>query len=364
MAKDYYAILGVSKTASDDEIKKAFRRLAHEHHPDKGGDPLKFKDVNEAYQILSDKQKRGTYDRFGSGAFENGGGGPGFGGFPGGGFGGFDFNNVHFDASNMGDLGDILGEMFGFAGGMGGARPKRGRNIEIDIELSFREAIFGTDKSVKLYRQTKCSTCKGDGAEPGSKIEECKTCSGTGQVKQAQRTMFGVFHTVTPCKECHGRGKKPEKPCHTCRGYGVEKREETVSLRIPPGVDVDTVLQVADQGETPANAGRPGDLLVRVHVKNDPHFERDGHELMSIERVPFSILALGGSIEAETIDGKETIKISEGTPTGSVITLKGKGVPFARGGRGDHHVRLEADVPRKLSREQKKLLEELKEAGL
>jgi molecular chaperone DnaJ len=360
MAKDYYAILGVSKTASDDEIKKAFRRLAHQHHPDKGGDPLKFKDVNESYQILSDKQKRETYDRFGSGAFENGGAGQGFGGFGG---QGFDFNNVHFDASGMGDLGDILGEMFGF-GGRAPSGARRGRNIEMDVELTFREAIFGTDKSVKLYRQTKCSTCKGDGAEPGSKIEECKTCSGTGQVKQAQRTMFGVFNTVTTCKDCNGRGKKPEKQCHTCHGYGVEKREESVSLRIPSGVDVDMVLQVAEQGETPVNGGRAGDLLVRIHVKNDPHFERNGHELLSVERVPFSILALGGSIEAETIDGKETIKISEGTTTGTVITLKGKGVPFQRGGRGEHHVRLEANVPRKLTREQKELLERMKEQGL
>ncbi|MEK7473606.1 MAG: DnaJ C-terminal domain-containing protein [Patescibacteria group bacterium] len=364
MAKDYYQILGVSKTASDDEIKKAFRRLAHEHHPDKGGDPLKFKDASEAYSVLSDKQKRVTYDRFGSGAFENGGAAPGgFGGFPGGAQG-FDFGNINFNGQDFGDLGDVLGEMFGFSGRGGGGRQKRGRNIEMDVELSFREAIFGVEKSVKLYRQTVCHACKGEGAESGSKVVECAKCGGSGQIKQAQRTMFGTFQSVAVCPDCNGRGKKPEKICRVCHGYGVEKREETVNLRIPSGVDADTVLQVADQGETPTNAGRPGDLLVRVHVKNDPHFERDGHELLSVERVPFSILALGGNIEAETIDGKETIKISEGTPTGSVITLEGKGVPFARGGRGDHHVRLEADVPRKLTREQKKALEEMKEQGL
>lgn len=358
--KDYYAILGVPKTANDDEIKKAFRRLAHEHHPDKGGDPSKFKDINEAYQILSDKQKRGTYDRFGSGAFENGGAGPGgFGGFGG---QGFDFN---FNAGDMGDLGDILGEMFGFGGqAQGQTRPKRGRHIEMDVELAFREAIFGTEKSVKLYRQTTCGTCKGEGGEPGTKIETCKTCSGSGQVKQAQRTMFGVFHSVSPCQDCHGRGKRPEKPCHVCRGYGVEKREENLSLRIPAGVDVDTVLQVDGQGETPPFGGKPGDLLVRIHIKQDAKFEREGQDLHSIESVPFSVLALGGSIEIETIDGKERVEVREGTPTGTVITLKGKGVPFSRGGRGSQLVRLEADVPRKLSREQREAMERLRHTGL
>ncbi len=360
--KDYYSILGVSKTASDDEIKKAFRRLAHEHHPDKGGDASKFKDVNEAYQILSDKQKRATFDRHGSAAFENGGGGPGgFGGF-GGGAQGFDFN---FNAGDMGDLGDILGDMFGFGGqAQGGSRTKRGRHIEIDVDLTFREAIFGADKSVKLYRQMTCSTCKGEGAEPGSKIETCKTCSGTGQTKQAQRTMFGVFQTVATCKDCNGRGKRPEKPCHVCQGYGVEKREEDLNLRIPADVDVDTVLQVDGQGEVPPFGGKAGDLLVRIHIKNDPKFEREGHDLMSIESIPFSILALGGSIEVETIDGKERVDVREGTPTGTVVTLKGKGVPSQRGGRGNQLTRLEADVPRKLSKEQKTLLDQLRNTGL
>ena len=361
MPKDYYSILGVSKTASDDEIKKAFRRLAHEHHPDKGGDPSKFKDASEAYSVLSDKQKRATYDQFGSAAFENGGAGQGFGqgfgGFGGQGFG-FDFNSGDF-----GDLNDVLGEMFGFSQ-RGGARAKRGRNIEVDVDLTFREAIFGVEKNVRLYRQTLCSNCKGDGAEPGTKLEECKKCSGTGQIKQSQRTMFGTFQSVAACPDCHGRGKKPEKPCHICHGYGVEKREENLSIRIPAGVDVDTVLQVEGQGETPSFGGKPGDLLVRVNIKNDPHFEREGQDLHSIESVPFSILALGGSIEVETIDGKENIKVHEGTPTGTVITLKGKGVPYRNGGRGNQLIRLEADVPRKLSKEQKNLLQQLRDQGI
>jgi len=362
VAKDYYSILGVSKSASDDEIKKAFRRLAHEHHPDKGGDPSKFKDASEAYSILSDKQKRATYDQFGSAAFENGGAGPGrggFGGFPGGGFG-FDFNGQDF-----GDLNDVLGEMFGFSQrGSTSSRQKRGRNIEVDVDLTFREAIFGVEKNIRLYRQATCSTCKGDGAEPGSKIVECAKCGGKGQLTQSQRTMFGTFQSVVACPDCHGRGKKPEKPCHTCHGYGVEKREENLSIRIPAGVDVDTVLQVEGQGETPSFGGKAGDLLVRVNIKNDPHFERESQDLHSIESVPFSILALGGSIEIDTIDGKESIKVNEGTPTGTVITLKGKGVPYRNGGRGNQLIRLEADVPRKLTREQKDLLTKLREQGI
>jgi molecular chaperone DnaJ len=252
--------------------------------------------------------------------------------------------------------------MFGFGGGA--TRQKRGKNIEIDVQLTFREAIFGVDKSIKLYRQTTCSTCKGNGAEPGTKIEDCKTCSGTGQTKQAQKTMFGVFHSVAPCKDCNGRGKKPEKPCHTCRGYGVEKREESISVRIPPGVDVDTVLQVSGQGETPSNGGKPGDLLVRIHVETDSRFEREMNDLLSVESIPFSVLALGGSVDIETIDGKHTIKIAEGTPTGTVITLRGMGVPYRNGGRGNQLVRLEAIVPRKLSKEQKALLEQIREQGL
>ncbi|MEI7512714.1 MAG: molecular chaperone DnaJ [Candidatus Uhrbacteria bacterium] len=361
MSKDYYKILGVSKSASDDEIKKAFRRLAHEHHPDKGGDPSKFKDASEAYSVLSDKQKRTTYDQFGSDAFQGGGGGPGPGGFGGFGGQGFDFN---FNGQDFGDLNDVLGEMFGFGGRRGAPQQKRGRNIEVDIDLTFREAIFGVEKTIKLYRQVTCSSCKGNGAEQGSNIVNCGTCSGSGQVKQNQRTMFGTFQTVVTCADCQGRGKKPEKPCRTCKGYGVEKREENLSIRIPAGVDVDTVLQVEGQGEVPSYAGKAGDLLVRISIKNDSSFEREGQDIHSIEAIPYSVLALGGSVEVETIDGKETIKINEGTPTGTVITLKGKGVPYRNGGRGNQLIRLEVDVPRKLSREQKNLLEQLREQGI
>lgn len=364
MAKDYYAILGVQKGATEDEIKKAFRRQAHEHHPDKGGDQQKFKDVNEAYQVLSDPQKRATYDRFGSAAFEQGGGGagPSAGGF--GGFGGFDFGNV--DAEGFGDLGDVLGQMFGFGGGDGGrTRQARGKDIEVEVELSFREAIFGVERPLKLYKHGRCSRCQGEGAEPGSKVVSCSTCQGSGQVRQAQRTPFGTIQMSSACGACQGRGKRPEKTCHLCRGLGVERREEKVAIAVPAGIADGETLKVTEQGEAAPYGGRAGDLYVRVRVKQDPHFERDGNNILSRVFAPFTTMSLGGTLDVETVDGKTTLKIPEGTPPGTLFHLRGKGVPFVRsGGRGDHLVRVEPEVPKKLTREQKRLLEELKQEGI
>ena len=359
MPKDYYSILGVSKSASADEIKKAFRRLAHEHHPDKGGDASKFKDINEAYQVLGDEKKRRLFDQ---GVDPNA---QGFsGGGYGGGFGGFDFGggvNINMDDF---DFGDVLGEMFGFAGGRGGRREKRGANIEVDVDLSFRESVFGADKQIRLERQRSCTKCKGDGAEPGTKLVECAKCHGSGQIKQNQRTMFGTFQSVTSCPDCQGKGKKPEKPCTVCRGYGVERLKQDVSIRIPSGVDNENVLQVSGEGESPIGGGRPGDLFVRVHVTKDPHFTREGNNIVSELAVPFSLLALGGSIDIPTIDGPEPVRVSESTPDGTLLTIRGKGIPYSSGSRGSHIVRLVADVPRRLSKEQKEALNRLKEQGL
>lgn len=368
MAKDYYSILGVQKGASEDEIKKAFRRLAHEHHPDKGGDQQKFKDVNEAYQVLGDKQKRATYDRFGSAAFEQGGGaGPGgFGGFGGGqGFGGFDFGNM--DADGFGDLGDVLGQMFGFGfgGGGGKSRQARGKDVEIEANLLFREAVFGVEKPIKLYKHSTCSRCHGEGAESGTKIVTCSTCNGTGQVRQAQRTPFGTIQMSSVCSDCQGRGKKPEKACNLCRGIGIERREEKVSIAIPAGIADGETLKVTGQGEAAPYGGKAGDLYVRIRVQEDPQFEREGNTIVSHVSAPFTTMTLGGTIEVDTLDGKTTLKIPEGTPPGTVFTLRGKGVPYARsGGRGDQLVRVQPEVPKKLSREQKQLLEELKREGI
>jgi molecular chaperone DnaJ len=363
MAKDYYAILGVSKNASEDEIKKAFRRLAHEHHPDKGGEDQKFKDINEAYQVLSDKKKRQVYDQFGSAAFENGGagaGGPGgFGGFSG--FGGFDFNNINH--GDFGDLGDVLGEMFGFGGGRS-TRAARGKDVEIDIELSFREAAFGVEKDIHLYKHSTCRTCQGQGAEPGSKLEDCPTCKGSGQVRQAQRTVFGTIQTVAVCDTCKGRGKVPEKKCHTCSGLGVERREEKLTVQIPPGIAQDEALKVSGQGEAMPYGGRAGDLYIHIRVKQDPRFERDDHTVLSEVVVPFSTLALGGSIEVETLDGKVPLTIPAGTVPGTPFPIRGHGIPYRGRTRGDHIVTVTAEVPKKLSPEQKELLEALKKKGL
>lgn len=368
MAKDYYAILGVSKTATEDEIKKAFRRLAHEHHPDKGGESQKFKDINEAYQVLSDKQKRAAYDRFGSAAFEQGAGGAGSGGFGGGfgGFGGFDFGNV--DADAFGDLGDVLGQMFGFGfGGGGGGRTRqaRGKDIEVELELTLRESVFGVEKPLRLYKHGTCSRCQGEGAEPGSKIDTCPTCHGAGQLKQAQRTPFGTIQMSSPCVECQGRGKRPEKTCHLCRGMGIERREEKVAIAIPAGIADGETLKVPGQGEAAPYGGRAGDLYVRIRVKHDPDFERDGNNLVSQLSVPFTIMALGGVVEVHTMDGKTSLKIPEGTQPNTIFTLRGQGVPYTRsGGRGDQLVRVQPEVPKKLSREQKRLLEDLKKEGM
>ncbi len=360
MSKDYYAILGVAKNASDQEIKKAYRRLAHEHHPDKGGDQQKFKDINEAYQVLGDAQKRGAYDRFGSAAFEQGGMG---GGGSAGGFGGFDFRGFE-GAEDLGDLGDVLGQVFGFGGG-GRERAARGKDIQVEMELTFREAAFGVERPLRLYKHGVCSRCKGDGAEPGSKIVNCSTCQGTGQVRQAQRTPFGTIQIATSCSTCHGRGKKSEKECHLCRGLGVERREEKVALQIPPGVNDGETLKVAGQGEAAPYGARAGDLYIRLRVKSDPTFDREGYDVLSSVEVPYSVLTLGGTVKVDTLDGATSLKISEHTPPGTVFTLRHQGIKRGHSGaRGDHRVEVTAHVPQKLTREQKKILEELRAQGL
>ncbi len=362
MPKDYYHILGVKKDASEDEIKKAFRRLAHDHHPDKGGDAAKFKDINEAYQVLGDKTKRTTYDRFGSAAFDGqGAGGPGPGGF-GGGFG-FD-PSQGFQGGDMGDLGDILGEMFGFGGvGGGHARTSRGQNVEIQIDLTFREAVFGVEREIRLKKLMTCEACAGSGAENGSKIVTCDTCHGNGQVRQTQRVLFGVFETNVPCTRCHGRGKIPEKTCHTCSGSGVTRREQTMKISIPAGVSEGEVLRVNGAGEAAPFGAAAGDLFVHLRVKSDAAFTRSGHDIQSRVEVVFSILALGGTIQVPTLDGLSDLQIPAGTAQDSTFVLRGKGVPSSRK-RGDHIVKIAVVVPKKLSKEQKSLLEQLREQEL
>ncbi|MEK7619871.1 MAG: molecular chaperone DnaJ [Patescibacteria group bacterium] len=358
MTKDYYKTLGVDKGASQDDIKKAFRKLAHQHHPDKaGGDEAKFKEANEAYQILSDEKKRAQYDQFGSAAFDGSagfGGGQGFGGFSG-------FQG----AAGFEDLGDIFGDLFG--GGRGRSRERRGSDIQVDMELTFKESIFGVEKEVELIKAATCDRCAGTGGEHGAGMETCKDCNGNGVRVGVQRTMFGNIQTKHTCETCQGTGEMPKKICTTCHGQGVERKKQAFTVSIPPGVENGATLRVRGQGEA-IKAGHTGDFFVRLHVPTDRHFERQGTTLISEATIGFTQAALGDTIEVETVDGSVDLKIPAGTQSGAQFRLRGKGVPHARGPafagamagkRGDQIVVVNVETPTKLTREQKKLLEQL-----
>ena len=357
MAKDYYQILGVTKQASQEEIKKAYRRLAHQYHPDKGGSEQKFKEINEAYQVLSDPEKRRQYDQFGR-VFEGGGGEPGWDFGFGQGFGeGFDFS----------DLGDIFGEIFGF--GFGGRRKKdlrKGSDIEIALEMPLEAVLKNQEKEISLYKQMVCSRCQGRGAEPGTKVKECFSCRGTGQVQQIKRTPFGAFTRYTLCPECSGEGQTPEKPCNVCKGEGRIKGEDKIKISIPAGVDTNQVIKVEGKGEAGRKGGRAGDLYVRIFVKKHPIFQRKGDDLWMSWPISFSQAALGDEIEIPVIDGKKILlKVPSGTQSGKVLRISGKGIPrFSGWGRGHLFVKLTIKTPQRLSKEQKRLLERLKKEGL
>jgi len=360
---NYYDILGVSKGASDDEIKKAYRKLAHKYHPDKsGGDEAKFKEINEAYQVLSDKSKRSQYDQFGQ-TFEGAGsgGGQGFGGFDFSGFQqGFGGQNGGFEF-NFGDgegFGDIFSDIFG--GGRSRDRRQPGRDIQVDVEISFEEMVKGAKRQVNLYKRTQCDVCKGTGGEPGVKEETCPTCKGSGKVQQTVRSMFGSFAQVSTCPTCSGSGKSYSKKCHKCGGDGRVKEEQTVAIDIPAGISSGQTISVRGQGEAGEKGAPSGDLYVNVYVKPHPKFKRDGDNIISSEHITFSQAVLGDKIEAETIEGKVKMKVPNGTQSGELFRIKGKGVPSLRGdSHGDHIVKIVVDIPKKPSREQKRLIEEL-----
>ena len=353
--RDYYEVLGVSKTATQDELKKAYRKLAKKYHPDLNKDneeaAEKFKECNEAYSVLSDDQKRAQYDQFGHAAFENGGmgGGGGFGGA--GGFGGF-------GGSGMEDIFDMF---FGGQGGRGGSRaktgPQRGADLRFDLEITFEEAAFGLEKEINLYRDETCDHCHGEGAEPGSKVESCPECNGTGYVRFTQNTMFGQMVNERPCSRCKGEGKIISEPCKECRGKGTVKRNKKLKVKIPAGVDNGSRLRVSGEGEAGAKGGPNGDLYVYLYVKPHKFFERDGTTVLC--EVPINIVqaTLGADIKVPTLDGQVTMKVPEGTQPGKVLRLKGKGIPSLRGGsRGDQLVRIKVVVPTKLSDKQKDAL--------
>jgi molecular chaperone DnaJ len=357
--KDYYDILGVSKGASEDDIKKAFRKLAHEHHPDKtGGDDSKFKEINEAYQTLSDAGKRAKYDQFGAGYEQMG----GFGGGAGGGspFGGFS-GAEGFDFSQMGGFGDVFSEMFGGGGG-GRHAAAKGQDIAMDARLDFKEAVFGCTRDIKLYKTVACDVCAGSGAEPGAKIVKCGECKGQGRVRRVQQTMFGAFQTMATCDACGGAGEVPEKKCKHCHGTGLEKKNREFTMTIPPGIDDGATLRASGEGEA-VKGGRNGDLFVTVRVTPDKRFMREGRTIHSSVKVSFPQAALGATVTVPTVDGDVELKIPAGSQPGDVLRLKGKGVPDLRRPkeRGDHLVIVNVTVPTHLTKAQRKALEEWEE---
>lgn len=365
MGKDYYKILGVGKDASQDNIKKAFRELAHKHHPDKpGGDEAKFKEINEAYQILGDSNKRAKYDQFGS-AFEHAQAGGGFHGFE-----GFrDFSNFAEGFNiNVEDLGDVfggLGDIFGFStqGGRGqrrGARARRGGDIEMTLTVEFMEAVFGTEKEINIQKTVKCDRCKGEGHELDAKVESCKTCGGAGQVIKTQRTIFGVMQVQSTCPACGGEGKTCSEKCSKCRGAGLIKEIVNMKVKIPAGIDDGQSIRLAGQGEAGAKGGQAGDLYLRIRVRPDKKFERQGDNILSKAQINFTQAALGDKIDIETVDGPIKMKVPEGTQSGTVFKLKGRGIPRLQGsGRGDHLVEVIVRTPKSLNKKQKELLQEL-----
>ncbi len=360
MAKDYYDILGVQKNASDDDIKRAFRKLAHQYHPDKtGGNDTKFKEINQAYQTLGDVEKRKKYDQFGAGYEQMGGGGGGFGG------GGFNFNGANFDprswaGADMGDLGEMFGDMFG--GGRARREPARGRHIEMDVTITFVESAFGVEKDVRVYKTMVCEDCGGGGAEKDSKRIECTQCRGSGQVRKIQQTILGNFQTAAICSKCDGKGSVPEKACHACHGNGIVKGERELRVQVPAGIADGEVLRMSGEGEAVSNGGRAGDLYLNIRVKSDPRFSRHAFDVHSKVGISVAIAALGGEISVETVDGAVDLKIPAGTQPGAAFRLRAKGIPHLRkAGRGDHIVEVAVRIPKKLSKEQRKALESWKD---
>ncbi len=358
--RDYYEVLGVTKGASEDEIKKAYKKMARKYHPDLNPDNKeaeeKFKEVNEAYEILSDPQKKSRYDQFGHAGVD-----PNFGagGFGGGGFdGSFDF----------GDLGDIFGSFFGGGFGGGGRRtnpnaPQRGESIRMNVTVSFEEAAFGCEKEVTVDRYEQCDTCHGNGCAPGTTPEICPDCHGTGQVQVRRQTPMGVFATTSPCGRCGGRGKIIHQPCPDCHGNGTLRKRRTIQASIPAGIDNGQTISIRGQGHAGKNGGPAGDLLITITVRPHELFRREGTSVLCEAPITFAQAVLGAELEIPTIDGKVKYDLPEGTQSGTTFRLKGKGIPSINGrGRGDQYVTVYIETPRNLNREQKEALRKFADA--
>jgi len=357
--KDYYEVLGVPKTASEDELKKAFRKMARKYHPDVNRDNAeaeeKFKEVNEAYEVLSNQERRQQYDQFGHAAFDGGQGG-GQGGF--GGFGGF--------GGGGGGIHDIFDMFFGQSGFGGGrpAGPERGDDLRYDLEMTFDQAAFGLETEITVPRTEECSACNGSGAAPGTQPEVCPQCRGTGQTQVVRNTPLGRMATVTTCDRCRGEGKIVHTPCKECHGKGKVRNRRRIKVKIPAGVDTGARLRVANEGEAGTRGGMPGDLYVYIFVKAHKLFTREGDDVIC--EVPISIVqaTIGDEIEVPTLEGKVSLRIPEGTQSGTAFRLKDKGIQHLRGqGRGDQHVRVKVVTPKKLSERQRELLLEFAKAG-
>lgn len=354
--RDYYEVLGIDRNATDQDIKRAYRRLAKKYHPDVNpGDKeaeAKFKEASEAYAVLSDEEKRAKYDQFGHSAFEGAGGGDG-------GFGGF---------SGFGDMGDIFGDIFGDLFGGGGRRakngPTRGQDVQSSLEITFTEAAFGCKKNIDLWVFDNCDQCNGTGAKAGTKPETCPTCHGSGQARVQQQTMFGAMTSVRTCSTCGGTGKIIKEKCTRCNGGGRIKVKKTFEVNIPAGIDTGQSIRMSGKGEPGAQGGPNGDLFITVTIRPHPFFSRQGYDVYCSVPISFAQAALGDELEIPTIDGKAQYIIEEGTQTGTRFRLRGKGIPYLRNSnqRGDQYVTVNVEVPKKLNDKQKELLRQFASA--
>jgi len=363
MSKDYYTILGVEKGASKEDVKKAFRKLAHQYHPDHpGGNEAKFKEINEAYQILSDDKKRAEYDTYGS-TFGSQGGPQGFGGFDFSGFQGFNGQQGNpFGEGVEFDLGEMFGDFFGGNGGQRG-KVKRGRDISIDLDIPFSESVFGTDRKVLIAKTLVCDECRGNGGKYGTKMKKCEACNGQGKIHEAKRTIFGTFSSVRECNVCMSKGEVPVEKCPKCHGAGAIKGQEEIKIGIPAGINNGEVIRLTGKGEA-MPGGVHGDLYARIRVLPHAFLKREGANLVMTLDIKLSDALLGADYPIETLDGKITVHVPEGVTHDEILRVRSKGVPTEKTKRGDLLIRLNIKMPKNLSRKAQKLLEELKGEGM